>query len=1221
MKQAPIVFSPLNVVKLPLAQRHLIEASAGTGKTFNITRIAVKVLLVKQISITQLLIVTFTKAATQELKARIASTLQEFLTMLAHAPEQWDPLLKDIIIDNQTVTPTKASMLLRQAILEMDEAAIFTINSFCGRMLTQSSFLTHRPFEQSIIDDSQSIYVAAIHDQFLKFQEYLPYRKSLSVFGVETPEDFFDTYQNVLLNNLPIEYPNEDNITALIEQSFQPIFTSLKPMRSKCSMILSQHISEIKKLYETNYAKISMDVDLVLKWLDADVYFDDEGLVKALFHGSRIKGYAKHFDSGNKDDYLDTLKAFNDSWKKADKIKIKVDEVKQKLPHYEHIVKLIAAIKAQASEDKQRQCVLDHSDTINLLYQEIASGNSQLISYIRSQYPIALIDEFQDTDAQQYTIFHHIYPPEDTEVMLLMIGDPKQAIYGFRGGDVFTYLSAVNDACFHWSMDTNYRSTPSVINGYNTLFYGLDITQSSVSDMTLWATALSDNPKSEPPVLEKDLFDYNIQYNWILSTPLAKANKTPLDDPNSEAGTHFFHYEMQDDDELQPAMLDKISAQILMSKWVANEIQRLLTTVKLGERAVEPADIAILVNKRAQGDLIKRVFAQCGLNSVILSNRNSIFTSQQATNLYRFLHGLLHFNQERPFKTMLATDLMGLEPADLYQLDERPADVEQYKLTAYELLHKWQDEGILVMLTHVLKTQFTLHGDCLDPERIISNYMQLADLLNELERTNPLPSMTVAFLHEKLAVGNDADEYYQRLESDSELIKIVTIHGSKGLEYPIVFVPFDSFGNRDPISSKAKYTTFYDQQSQEKRHFLARLPLKDAIQIDQERRESLRLLYVAITRAAQRCYLGYQSIHNTHNTAIHHMFAELADTHEQSVIEYMDALADADSSLFSSHKVPDSISLAMYTQSSAQPDLKALTYSGPTQSQWRLYSYSSIVNRTKEIDLRAKTHDDDMQRASSAKVAQDEKLPLRFTLTKGANAGQLLHNVLEHSDFTDTLDNALITQECLKFLPDHINDSSAIADWLNEVLSTPIYHPKNDSTFQFNQLPITKTLREPQFYFPLGETSIASLGELLKHHRNVDSLPLLATDALEGMMQGFIDLIFEVNGQYFVCDYKSTHLGNAFEDYTPDALFADIQSKQYDLQYLIYVWVLHLHLSLVLPDYEPSRHLGGVYYVYLRGMSPQAPAHSGIYFREISMSDLDYLAQTFAPLMTSGQGE
>ena len=151
MKQDAVVFSPLNVITLTLAQRHLIEASAGTGKTFNITRIAVKVLLVKQISITQLLIVTFTKAATQELKARIASTLQEFLTMLDQPQEQWDPLLRDLIIDNAVVKTDKARLILRQAILEMDEAAIFTINSFCGRMLTQSSFLTHRPLNKPLL--------------------------------------------------------------------------------------------------------------------------------------------------------------------------------------------------------------------------------------------------------------------------------------------------------------------------------------------------------------------------------------------------------------------------------------------------------------------------------------------------------------------------------------------------------------------------------------------------------------------------------------------------------------------------------------------------------------------------------------------------------------------------------------------------------------------------------------------------------------------------------------------------------------------------------------------------------------------------------------------------------------------------------------------------------------------------------------------------------------
>ena len=182
------------------------------------------------------------------------------------------------------------------------------------------------------------------------------------------------------------------------------------------------------------------------------------------------------------------------------------------------------------------------------------------------------------------------------------------------------------------------------------------------------------------------------------------------------------------------------------------------------------------------------------------------------------------------------------------------------------------------------------------------------------------------------------------------------------------------------------------------------------------------------------------------------------------------------------------------------------------------------------------------------------------------------------------------------------------------MLATPIYHPKSDRTFKLNQLPKSCTLREPQFYFPLGATSIASLGDLLKYHRSVDKLPMLASDALEGMMQGFIDLIFEFNGQYFVCDYKSTYLGDRFEDYTPTELFNDIQSKQYELQYLIYVWVLHLHLTLILPDYEPSKPLGGLYYFYLRGMRPQAAKNIVIYFMAISISALKYLSQPFSQL-------
>ena len=1210
------VFLPLDVQALPLAHRHLIEASAGTGKTFNITRIAIKVLLVKKISITQLLIVTFTKAATQELRARIAQTLQEFIGMLEGEPNDWDPLLTHIISTDINISVENALRMLKVAVFEMDEAAIFTINSFCGRMLTQSSFLTHRPFDQAIIDDSESIYIEVIQDWFLQQQSHPPMRSALSDMGVETPTKYFETYKTILLSTLPVEYPTESSIAALSQRSGQLIFDALAPQRAAFAEELKPHVALIQAYFDAK--KKDIIVHQVLDWCNDTEFSDITALLSVMLHGTAIKGYIKTLGVNDPDALIDIFKEFHNVVKKSfSTYNKRFTEMSENIAAIELIADSLVTIKALASNEKRRCGVLDHSDTVSLFSQQIVDGNAQLISSIQAQFPIALIDEFQDTDADQYAIFQHVYPNDDPSLMLLMIGDPKQAIYGFRGGDVFTYLKAVNDANYHWSMDTNYRSTESVVNGYNTLFYGLSVPQYRIRDLQLWAqqqaTISHDDAIGILPTPEQGLFDYGIQYNWILATAKAKANNTPLHDPLSQSGTHFFALRADSIDIQHPVAQDKFTAIKLMSQWVAQEVQRLLTSASLGDKLVAPADIAILVNNRSQGQIIKKIFAHCGLNSVILSDRTSIFASDQATNLYRFLNGILNFNQDRAFKAMLGTDLMGLERETLYEIENDLNTIDQYKLIAHDLLQRWQRDGVMAMLIYVLKNNFTIYGQSDEVERVISNYMQLAEILNEVERTQSLVTMTVTFLYEKLAQKNAADSYCQRLESDDALIKIVTIHGSKGLEYPIVFVPFDSFGKEKIISDSNKFCTYYDIEAQEKRHFLGRVPHIEAQQTEQLSREAIRLLYVAITRAAHRCYLGYQDIHHYSNSAIHYILSEVVSEQQLSAHAYMNTLAKHEPDVFAYHAVPDSISLDKMKSTSTKPVLAALGYAGKTQSQWQVFSYSKLLKHNVQIDLNEKSHADDTAIFSpNAQVTDNESAAIRFTLTKGAGAGNLLHNILEKSDFTQPFENELVNQEFKEYLAADIEHAPAVIDWLNEVVRTPLINPFSDSTFTLHQITMRQTLREPQFYFPLTDTSIESLTQLLKFHRGMHVSIASLQRKLQGMMQGFIDLIFEVDGKYYVSDYKSTHLGNSFASYSHDALLHDIQSHHYDLQYLIYIWVLHNLLSQRIADYDPQIHLGGVYYLYLRGMSPQAPTHSGVYYREITQQDISALHNTFA---------
>ena len=1201
-------FKPLNVSDLILSQRHLIEASAGTGKTYNITRIAIKVLLQKAIPINELLIVTFTKAATQELKARIATTLHEFIEMLEGESSAWDELLVSILSQTDAPTVPRALDLLKLAVFQMDEAAIFTINSFCGRMLKQSSFLTRHPFDQAIIDDSETIYIESIQDWFRQHQSQPTIRQALQEFNVESPDKFFNEFKTILFNAEPVLYPAQHDLDTELAIACDEAFVAQGDVRAQCVTTLQQYHGLIEPYFSKHKdPKKHGCFAAVVAWCEAVNYPGPIADFTVLFNGNAMNSYLKSLPS----DEFTAVKTILTDCKNTIKatildLPLAYSTIAKKVDCYPILADAFTQIKAQASIEKRRQGVLDHTDTVMLLSQQIVENNSALIALIRQQYPVALIDEFQDTDAAQYAIFDTVYPRDDATLMLLMIGDPKQAIYGFRGGDVFTYLAAVNDACFHWNMDTNFRSTDNVIKGYNTLFYGLDVAKMSVDAMsTLSQTQPLDYASTHP---EAQIFDQKINYTWIQSTIKAKANANQLVDPISQAGTHIFAIE--NSDSAHPVMLKSSAASQLMARWVANEVGRLFDQVELGQRKVRPADIAVLVNTRKQGMMMQKVFASAGHNSVILSDKTSIFSAQQAHDLYYFLHGILNFNQQRAFKAMLGTDLMGIDKAVLIELDDHEQRVEQFKLECHQLQQQWLNEGILAMLTGVLKNRFRLSSVNGNLERTVSNYIQLGEILNEHERKTSMRAMTVEFLHHKIAEENTADAYCQRLESDAALIKIVTIHGAKGLEYPIVFVPFDSFGKNPTKGKTDSFLTYFDETKHAKIRYLAKTPVKKRIAQQQAKREAFRLLYVAMTRAANRCYIGYQNIHHHADTAIHSVFNEPAQQSDKTPLEYMQYLASRESDYFAYSRIDYDVPLSIRTNHDSSRHYAALSFSGNTYSQWQIFSYSKLLKQHTFADLNETNHADDTPDKKPKQPVPDNAI--RFTLKKGAEAGNLLHNIMEYSDFTQPVDRELVKEQFTQCLPSESDKLEDVQEWIEEVLHTPILNSASGSTFTLSQIPLTNTLKEPQFYFPLTQVGLSTIHALLASHRGSPILTKQLTASINGMMQGFIDLIFEHEGQYFVCDYKSTYLGNTLADYTADKLRQNIESHDYDLQYLIYTWVLHKMLSQRLDNYDPAIHLGGVYYFYLRGMSVNGPEQSGIYYRQITTDDIAALSAVFS---------
>jgi len=1244
--------TPLNVPDMPLHGRHLIEASAGTGKTFNITRLYLRFLLEKRLTVKEILVMTFTKAATEEIKGRIAKTLREASAIWqqtkdndGQAPRNIDPVYAHLLA-HCDVDDSLAR--LKAAQLELDEASVFTIHGFCQHVIGQLAFNSGFAMSLNLSKDTSELYLQAAEDWIRKVSQNDDDFLLLAQSGWHVPARLLTTFLGSIKSPLTPLLLDKDSIEASFTEAMN---NNPDTAYSQFEYFLSR-IEESTDLIDKELMKKAAhkqtrpaELDALKEWLGAAQYTSAPPAATAFLDGRR---YAR-----NKTGVKELLSPIKDFVKAVETAVVEKQDALAQIPVFTLVNQAISFIKQRVAKQKKQLGVIDFDDLIHMLADEVVKPNNTLVSELRKKFPVALIDEFQDTDAKQYAILDAVYAKlsdatcDNTDVQrqissdgkegdaqktsnaLLMIGDPKQAIYRFRGGDIFTYLKAGQHADYRWVMNTNWRSVEGMVAAYNRLFYGAPLASGRSTDV----------------------FGFNIQYNPVEFSSHAAAAKAPLHDPHHHRNAMNFISmgleEKQDTNTMRRGI----------AQWIAQEIYRLLNEATFVEgcdadkrsTAVKPADIAILVKDRTEANVIKYVLQQKGLACVYLSDRSNLFITPEAKDVLRLLNGIWHASDSSKLASSLASPLWGYSPQTLIDLlyHEDDALWDGAYENVLSLRDMWLQKGCMSVLLHLMQTSYQPYGN--DVERALTNYQHLAEVLEKASTTHQRPEQLLDWLHKQIHQPDADEEMTLRLESDSQLIRLITQHGSKGLEYPIVFIPYAT-GYKDPAKngkSMAQIFTFYDEDKQALQLQLGQT--KQAIERvrAEGQAEDMRLAYVAVTRAAHRCYMGIIPLDGNEKSPLARALGVGSPTcNEQETTDWMTALSTINNErdAFTCHIRADDIE-EIYTgvvQGSHATELSTLVFTGTDREDWRLLSFSAISRltaygnvaipsqnmqtipvlqtvRDEEIDT-SKNRVDPYYSGKSDKKAQVSPLEspdkIRFTLTKGASAGNLLHDLLEVNDFSAPMWDENGTELVNRFGLDTKN-VTPLYEWLDEVLHTPLF-PHAD--IALSDLGFTQTLREAEFYFPMNNSKWASLSRVLAEHRAhvathlgapALTVPSLMTPNLAGMMHGFIDLIFECNGKYYVADYKSTWLGNEIASYQLAALFENNQEHMYDLQYLIYCLALHRYLRNAIPNYHPNTHFGGVYYMYLRGMQPENQQGEGVFFTSISAHMLSQLDKVF----------
>jgi exodeoxyribonuclease V beta subunit len=1117
----------LDSTSLVLRGAHLIEASAGTGKTHNIVRIYLRLLLERELGVEQILVMTFTNAATAELRNRLSRFLRQ---TAEHWQTDSDPV---IVALRGKMSTERAQLLLNRALLQLDEAAIFTIHGFCKRALSQQAFFSGMSFNANLEADTSLLTLQATQDWYREQMQFDTYDILYSAW--KTPEIFIQHWRTVIDGSHPISLPPAPQLDTLLA-NFVSAWPDERPLFAKHNVDNKRAKAETRALNRATLERLDRLAD------DGDLA-DERDL-----DASQLKS------------------CFSTATKKT--VMPATHELMLALASGRDTVKIrlaltgVEAIRAHIHQDKDRLDQLGFNDLIIQLKSALHGPNADaLAAALLEQYPAALVDEFQDTDPDQYAILSALYTGQP-DAFVCMIGDPKQAIYGFRGGDVFAYLQARQQVDYQWTMNTNYRSDPAVIHGYNRTFL------------------------QQESLLNRHTFGFDIEYRAV--NPAPGALDPVWSDGDRRSAVQWVHFAS---DPSASKGLTK-AFQSTMARWCVAEIVELISQVRVDDVPVQAGDIALLVRSYREAELLQDYLTAAGIHSVYLSSRADVFQSAEAEQLLLLLTGIWQFDNDRAFIAALACQWIGLSTGELEALQQNEHQWAQWQAKFEQWRTDWQKLGLMSMVLAVLQQHF--RPSSIRVDRQLTNMLHLAERLQKESGHLRTPDALLHWFERARQDGAHSEGNLLRLESDEALVKIITLHGAKGLEYPIVFLPFVSYFGKSPKAASA--VRYHDRHSG-----TAHLSFQASDEIrrladEEDQAELVRLFYVAATRASKRLYCCMANFASFPKSALALTLKQ--STYDVPALTDLLSVAGAASLL----TVPDrQIPAAYWHDPSTHSAVQPAQFNGHIERDWWLSSFSAL---TRHVGHSGHTTPD-RDETDPALPASSATQALRFRLAKGAEAGNLLHDCLESADFAAPDFATLYAQAADRYssLADTYTEAEFTL-WISEILAAPLTQGGS-----LGELGAEQSLRESEFYFPMRGSRVSLLAELIAEHRGSD-YQLPDHLKLKGMMHGFIDLIFERDGKFYVADYKSTFLGDQLADYGHEAMQASIHSNSYDVQYLIYALALHRYLKVRLPNYQPAEHFGGVYYFYLRGMGPDQPG--GVFYDPLNADLLARLDAIFA---------
>ena len=1204
--------SVLDPLSLPLQGSHLIEASAGTGKTWTIAAVYLRLVLghgapgqgpARAMLPGEILVMTFTKAATRELSGRIRRRLVEAASCLRGeaAPHADDVFLAELLAAYPPGAERQAAAWrLAMAAQAMDDAAVHTIDAWCQRMLREHAFDSGCLFDEELQANEAAMLAEAARDYWR--QQIYPLADDALALALAQWKDMAALVADAqALIELPLPAAaGQGSLGECIVRAGEQRGQALAALKAGWA----QRADEMQDWLESLWADKSNPVEKTLprqadgtRWIEAlrtwalDPAADEPDL-KSGAERLRASSIRAAFEPGSTFVVPESFSAFEallPAWKALPKAGPAL-----RAHAAVRVAQRLQQIKAQAGAFG----FADMLQRLHLALDEAVRGAKaqRLRQRILDQYPVALIDEFQDTSPVQLGIFDRLYRIEcnDPARTLLLIGDPKQSIYGFRGADIQSYLGARRSTSGrHHVLGTNHRSTKALVRAVNHMFQAAEDRVGEGAFMFRQVPG-AEAEASELPfvaVAAKGRNERLVAAQGDLAAVTVCVNSTLLSKPDSRE--HF-------------------------AERCAERIVALLNDVGAGFaqpdkplKRLKPADMAVLVRTGTEAAAVRRALRRRGVASVYLSDKDTVFKSDEAVDLLRLLQAVAAPRDMRRARAALATALIGLTLAELVALASQDESFDRQCDLLRQLNATWHTQGILATVRSALHG-FGVPARCLasaagDGERRLTNVRHLAELLQAASAQVEGEQALIRWLAQQIEDGargqGGGDEQVLRLESDADLVGVVTVHKAKGLEYPLVFLPFPAHFR----AVERRGTRFVNLADAHGVRHLQLSPSAEELQAaDKERqREDLRLLYVALTRARHHLWVGVSALKIGQNetcvwdrSAIGYLLSGAGVKTPDEVSQAVQALAAGCADIEVQHVGADGSTAPSFNRllsREMQLPLAAVpVYEAHFDRDWSISSYSALVRgaalgaAAAASDMPARVlRDDEPAEAEAESASGDQRRPAAqpwHRFPRGAFAGNFLHELLEWLagerfalDASAKLQQGLI-RRCERQGWGRWSDEAL--DWLRQVCTTPL--PALGAPLQS----LVDVSPELEFWLPSDGLRASRVDSLFRQHiQSGKPRPELPERALRGMLMGFADLVFEHGGRFWVLDYKSNALGTQDSDYSLDAMDAAMREHRYDVQAALYMLALHRLLKSRLgAAYLPAQHLGGAIYLFLRGV-------------------------------------